>query len=179
MPLTAAVLTTALVAAMTAAISIGSVTVPFGQVWTVVLHYVSGHGASSDAATDQIVWTFRTPRVVLAAVVGAGLAVAGGVLQTLVANPHADPTVLGFSSGASVGAVLVITLGGAAAGGLGVAGAAFVGALAAGVLVFVLGQRGGRLAPTRLVLAGVAVGYVLLALTSFLQLRPPRPSCGP
>lgn len=156
---------------MTAAISIGTVTVPFGQVWSVVLHHVSGHGTTGDPATDQIVWTFRTPRVVLAAVVGAGLAVSGGVLQTLVANPLADPTVLGFSSGASVGAVLVITLGGAAAGGVGVAGAAFVGALAAGALVFALGQRAGRLAPTRLVLSGVAVGNVLLAATGFLQLQ--------
>ena len=161
----------ALAAAMTAAISIGSVTVPGGQVWRIVLHHVTGRGATGDAATDQIVWTFRTPRVLLAAVVGAGLAVAGGVLQTLVANPLADPTVLGFSSGASLGAVLVITAGGATLGGVGVAGAAFLGALAAGLLVFSLGQRSGRLAPTRLVLAGVAVGYVLLAATSFLQLR--------
>ncbi|MFJ7198050.1 MULTISPECIES: FecCD family ABC transporter permease [unclassified Streptomyces] len=153
------------------AIGIGAVNVPVGDVWTVVVHHITGQGPVDDVALDQIVWQFRTPRVVLAAVVGAGLAVSGAVLQTLVSNPLADPTVLGFSHGASLGAVLVITLGGAGLGGLGVSGAAFVGALVAGALVFALGRRAGRLAPTRLVLAGVAVGYVLLSATSFMQLR--------
>ncbi|MFF3371662.1 FecCD family ABC transporter permease [Streptomyces sp. NPDC002680] len=158
---------------MVVAVSIGAVNIPVGDVWGILLHHITGRGTTGDPALDQIVWTFRTPRVLLAALVGAGLAVVGAVLQTLVSNPLADPVVLGFSYGASLGAVLVITLGGAALGGLGglgVSGAAFVGALAAGVLVFALGQRRGRLAPTRLVLAGVAVGYVLLSLTSFVQL---------
>jgi len=159
-----------LVAVMVAAVSIGAVNIPVGDVWGILLHHLTGRGTTGDPALDQIVWTFRAPRVGLAALVGAGLAVAGAVLQTLVSNPLADPVVLGFSYGASLGAVLVITLGGAALGGLGVSGAAFVGALAAGVLVFALGQRRGRLAPTRLVLAGVAVGYVLLSVTSFVQL---------
>ncbi|MDX3386998.1 iron ABC transporter permease [Streptomyces niveiscabiei] len=154
-------------------ISVGAVTVPVGDVWTIVLHHVTGVGAPpSDPALDQIVWTFRTPRVLLAALVGAGLAVCGAVLQTVVSNPLADPIVLGFSYGATLGAVLVITLGGGAAlAGLGVSGAAFLGAVAAGAVVFALGRRQGRLAPTRLVLAGVAVGYVLLSATSFVQLQ--------
>ncbi|WP_455711107.1 FecCD family ABC transporter permease [Streptomyces mirabilis] len=158
---------------MVVAVSIGAVNIPVADVWGILLHHVTGRGATGDPALDQIVWTFRAPRVALAALVGAGLAVAGAVLQTLVSNPLADPVVLGFSYGASLGAVLVITLGGVALGGLGglgVSGAAFVGALAAGALVFALGQRQGRLAPTRLVLAGVAVGYVLLSVTSFVQL---------
>ena len=162
-----------LVAVMVVAVSIGAVNIPVADVWGILLHHLTGRGATKDPALDQIVWTFRAPRVALAALVGAGLAVAGAVLQTLVSNPLADPIVLGFSYGASLGAVLVITLGGAALGGLaglGVSGAAFVGALAAGALVFALGQRRGRLAPTRLVLAGVAVGYVLLSMTSFVQL---------
>ncbi|MFC8428139.1 FecCD family ABC transporter permease [Streptomyces sp. NPDC057253] len=158
---------------MIVAISIGAVNVPLGDVWSIVLHHVTGAGpVPSDPALDQIVWNFRTPRVVLAALVGAGLAVTGAVLQTVVANPLADPVVLGFSYGATLGAVLVITLGGGAAlAGLGVSAAAFLGAIVAGALVFALGQRRGRLAPTRLVLAGVAVGYVLLSATSFVQLQ--------
>ncbi|MEX3106287.1 iron ABC transporter permease [Streptomyces sp. ST1020] len=154
-------------------ISVGAVTVPVGDVWTIVLHHVTGASTPpSDPALDQIVWTFRTPRVLLAALVGAGLAVCGAVLQTVVSNPLADPIVLGFSYGATLGAVLVITLGGGAAlAGLGVSGAAFLGAVAAGAVVFALGRRQGRLAPTRLVLAGVAVGYVLLSATSFVQLQ--------
>ncbi|GAA0437813.1 iron ABC transporter permease [Streptomyces luteireticuli] len=153
------------------AVSIGAVDVPLGDVWRIVLNHVTGGGASGDPALDQIVWNFRVPRVVLAALVGAGLAVSGVVLQAVVANPLADPYVIGVSSGASLGAVLVITLAGGALGGLGVSGAAFLGAIAAVVLVFLLGQRRGRLAPTRLVLSGVAVGYVFLAATSYLQLQ--------
>ncbi|AXG80412.1 FecCD family ABC transporter permease [Streptomyces paludis] len=157
---------------MVVSVSIGAVTVPVGEVWRIVLHHASGRGATADPALDQIVWSFRAPRVVLAALVGAGLAVSGAVLQAVVSNPLADPTVLGFSSGASLGAVIVIVLAsGATLGGLGVSAAAFLGALAAGALVFVLGRRGGRMAPTRLVLAGVAIGYVFLSATSFLQLQ--------
>ncbi|MGW7169692.1 FecCD family ABC transporter permease [Streptomyces sp. NPDC054884] len=156
---------------MMVAISIGAVSVPLGDVWRIVLRHLGGGGATGDPALDQIVWNFRTPRVVLAALVGAGLAVSGVVLQAVVANPLADPYVLGVSSGASLGAVLVITLTSGALGGLGVSSAAFVGAVGAVVLVFLLGQRGGRLAPTRLVLSGVAVGYLFLAATSYLQLQ--------
>ncbi|KUO17379.1 FecCD family ABC transporter permease [Streptomyces dysideae] len=156
---------------MMVAVSIGAVTIPLGDVWGIVLHHLGGGGATADPALDQIVWNFRTPRVVLAALVGAGLAVSGVVLQAVVANPLADPYVLGVSSGASLGAVLVITLTSGALGGLGVSSAAFAGAVVAVVLVFLLGRRGGRLAPTRLVLSGVAVGYLFLAATSYLQLR--------
>ncbi|MFY1679261.1 MULTISPECIES: FecCD family ABC transporter permease [unclassified Streptomyces] len=157
---------------MIAAIGIGAVDIPVGDVWAVVRHHVTGGGAlPTDPALDQIVWEFRTPRVVLAALVGAGLAVAGAVLQTVVSNPLADPTVLGFSYGATLGAALVITLGGGAVlAGVGVSAAAFLGAVLAGALVFALGRRGGRMAPVRLVLAGVAVGYVFLSATSYVQL---------
>ncbi|MEW2299240.1 iron ABC transporter permease [Streptomyces sp. NPDC006655] len=156
---------------MIVAISIGAVTVPVDEVWRIVWHHLTGSGTAADPATDQIVWNFRTPRVVLAALVGAGLAVSGVVLQAVVANPLADPYVLGVSSGASLGAVVVITATGGALGGLGVSSAAFLGAGAAVALVFLLGRKGGRLAPTRLVLSGVAVGYLFLAATSYLQLR--------
>ncbi|MFH8442141.1 FecCD family ABC transporter permease [Streptomyces sp. NPDC018026] len=158
---------------MIVSIGVGAVNVPVGDVWHIVVHHVTGSGtAPPDPALDQIVWNFRAPRVVLAALAGAGLAVSGAVLQSAVANPLADPTVLGFSYGATLGAVLAITLGGSvAAAGLGVSTAAFLGAMVAGALVFALGQRRGRMAPTRLVLAGVAVGYVFLSATSFVQLQ--------
>jgi iron complex transport system permease protein len=165
------VLLAVLLGAMIVAISIGAVTVPVGDVWRIIWHHLTGGGTVTDPAMDPIVWNFRTPRVVLAALVGAGLAVAGVVLQAVVANPLADPYVLGVSSGASLGAVLVITLTSGALGGLGVSSAAFLGAAAAAALVFLLGQKQGRLAPTRLVLSGVAVGYLFLAATSYLQLR--------
>ncbi|MDX2527578.1 iron chelate uptake ABC transporter family permease subunit [Streptomyces europaeiscabiei] len=88
-----------LVAVMVVAVSIGAVNIPVTDVWSVLVHHVTGQRATGDPALDQIVWTLRAPRVALAALVGAGLAVAGAVLQTLVSNPLADPIVLGFSYG--------------------------------------------------------------------------------
>ncbi|WP_214417204.1 FecCD family ABC transporter permease [Sphaerisporangium fuscum] len=171
LPLQAAVLTAVLVGLALVAAGIGSVDVPVARSFDVVTGHLTGHTAGLDPVQDQIIWQYRLPRVLLAALTGAGLSVAGVVLQALVLNPLADPYVLGVSSGASLGAVLVLTLGSGVAGGLGVSSAAFAGAMAAALLVFALGQRAGRLAPTRLVLAGVAVGYVLLAATSYVQLQ--------
>ncbi|MDJ0340895.1 iron ABC transporter permease [Streptomyces sp. H10-C2] len=156
---------------MMVAVGIGAVSVPLEDTWHIVLAHLGGGSFTGDPVQDQIVWNFRIPRVLLAALAGGGLAVAGVVLQAVVANPLADPYVLGVSSGASLGAVLVMTMTTGALGGLGVSSAAFAGAVAAVALVFLLGQRGGRLAPTRLVLSGVAIGYLFLAATSYLQLR--------
>lgn len=165
------VLAAVLIAVMLAAVGVGSVRIPLGDSWRIVTGHLTGSTGGLDPVQDQIVWRFRVPRVLLAALAGAGLAVAGVVLQALVGNPLADPYVLGISSGASTGAVLVMTGAGAAAGGIGVSAAAFAGAAAATVLVFVLGQRGGRLSPLRLVLSGVAVGYLFTAATGYFQLK--------
>ncbi|WP_245856252.1 FecCD family ABC transporter permease [Actinoalloteichus hoggarensis] len=173
LPPLAAALSVLLAVAMLVAIGIGSVDIALSDAWQVIVDRVAGR-PPADVVDDQILWTYRVPRVLLAALCGAGLSVAGVVLQAVVANPLADPYILGISSGASVGAVLVMTAtSGVFAGlaGLGVAGAAFLGALLAVVLVFALGRHGGRLVPTRLVLAGVAVGYLLAAVTSFIQLQ--------
>jgi iron complex transport system permease protein len=164
-----------LVAALIAGISIGTVTLPISDIWSVVGHHL---GVVSDAPSkvqDQIVWEFRTPRVLLAAVVGAALSVAGACLQVLARNGLADPYVLGVSSGASLGAVVVLAYGSGVVGGLGVTGAAFVAATLTLFVVYVLAQRSGRVGPSRLVLAGVAVSYLATAGTSFIQLYS-RPS---
>jgi iron complex transport system permease protein len=158
----------ALVVALLVSVSVGTVTVPLGRVWAVIGAHLFGNPATLPKLDEQIVWQLRAPRVLLAAVVGAALSTGGAVLQALVRNPLADPYVLGISSGASLGAVAVIGLGIAA--GLGVGGGAFAGAVAATVAVFVLAQRGGRLTDTRLVLAGVAIGYLAMAGTSLVQL---------
>lgn len=159
----------ALVLAVLVSISIGTVTLPLDRVWTVIAAHLTGRTDGLDVLDVQIVWDLRTPRVLLAAVVGAALAACGAVLQAMVRNPLADPYVLGVSSGASLGAVAVLGLGVGA--GLGLAGGAFVGAGAATVAVFVLAQRSGRLADSRLILAGVAVGYLATAGTSLVQLN--------
>jgi iron complex transport system permease protein len=120
---------------------------------------------------DRIVWTIRLPRVLLAALAGGGLSIAGATLQACIRNPLADPYVLGVSQGASVGAVVVIVFGSAALGGIGPSGAAFAGALLATGAVFLLGRRAGQFSPIRLLLSGVALGYLCVSVTSFLELK--------
>lgn len=111
----------------------------------------------------------RFPRVLLAALVGAGLAVVGVSVQALVRNPLADPYLLGISSGASVGAAAAIVLGALSwLGSFAVAAGAFAGALAAVAVVLALAAEGGLLAPLRLILTGVAVFSVGNAITFLL-----------
>ena len=178
-PLVIGLLTT-LFGAIVLAVAIGAVRVPFSTVVGVILNHLAPGvlPVSWNATDDQIVWVFRLPRALLAMIVGAALSISGTVLQAMVRNPLADPYIFGVSSGASVGAVAVLTLGAAVVGGISLALAAFSGALVTMTLVYVLAQQGGRAAPTRLVLAGVAVGYVLSAVTSFLVLRASGPGQG-
>ncbi len=166
-----AVLTVLLAGAVVVAVGIGSVHVPVADVVDVVLRRF-GLAVDASVVDDRIVWQLRMPRVLGAAATGAGLAIAGAVLQSLTRNDLADPYLLGISGGATVGAVSVIVLGvGVAglAGGAALGTGAFVGALVALVLVLVLATgRGGDLPPARTVLAGVAVGQVCAACTSFV-----------
>ncbi|GLV83082.1 ABC transporter permease [Streptomyces lavendulae subsp. lavendulae] len=164
-------LAAALAASAVAGLALGPVRIAPGRVLDLLL---AGPGARGGAFAS-IVWDVRMPRVLLGAVVGAGLAVTGTVLQALVRNRLADPFLLGASSGASAGAVLVIVFGAAAGagavgalGGAGVSLAAFAGSMAALVTVYALARRGGTMTTGRLILAGVAVQYVLSALTSLV-----------
>ena len=122
-----------------------------------------------DPATVKVVWDLRVPRMLLGALVGAGLAVAGGAIQVAVRNPLGDPFLLGVLAGGSTGAVSVIVLGSDPTGGLTVSAAAFVGAVLAMSMTFLFGRSGNRLPPVRVVLAGVAVAYLFSSLTFYLQ----------
>lgn len=119
-------------------------------------------------AQDSIVWQLRAPRVLLGALVGAGLALVGGALQAVTRNPLADPHLLGVSSGAAFGAVIVVLYLGEYAGLLSLPLAAFAGALASMLLVLAIASRGGRLESDRLLLAGVAVSFMMMAASNLL-----------
>lgn len=124
---------------------------------------------AGEATTYRILWEIRTPRVLLAALVGAGLSTVGVAVQALVRNALADPFVLGVSSGASVGAVGVTVTGGLAALGVhAVSAGAFVGALAASAVVYAASADKGALSPLRLVLTGVALSFGFQALMSVI-----------
>ncbi|QGZ65195.1 FecCD family ABC transporter permease [Paraburkholderia acidisoli] len=139
-----------------------------------VLHAIAAHvldGVPASATNDAIVWEIRLPRVLLGALVGAALALAGAVLQAATANRLADPHLLGVSAGASVGAVAATLWLGAAWGALTLPGCAFAGALAATALVIACGTHGTRhrqFDAQRLLLAGVAISFVLMALANLL-----------
>ncbi|MEU4803558.1 iron ABC transporter permease [Actinosynnema sp. NPDC023587] len=129
---------------------------------------------ASEAGAYRIVWDIRLPRVLLAAVVGAGLSVVGVAVQAMVRNALADPYVLGISSGASVGATAVATTGLFATLGIyALSTAAFLSALAAMALVYLAARRGG-LTPLRLVLTGTAMAYGFSAIAMLLVFRAPR-----
>src|SRR6478752_5952476 len=119
-------------------------------------------GRTWTQATETIVWELRLPRVLTAAVVGAGLAIAGATFQGIVRNPLADPYVLGASSGAALGAALAILLPvGITVFQFGLVNVwAFIGALGAALLVFRLGGGGGAGGLTRLLLTGYAGGSI-------------------
>lgn len=170
------VLLVLLVVSICAGVTLGTVSVPPDRTVAILIsHLVPGaHLHGYTVVQDQFVWEFRTPRVLLAAIVGAGLAIVGTVMQAVVRNPLADPYVLGVSSGAGFGAVLAFLVLGASRGGLQYA-ASFLGALAALALVLALAGERGRLSPGQVVLVGVSLAYIFNALTFFLIYRSDDP----
>lgn len=158
------------VGVMVLGVAAGPTAVPPGDVVRIVVAHLTGRPVDPALIVDEsIVWQIRAPRVVLAATVGAGLALAGAALQAVVRNVLADPYVLGINSGASCGAAAALLFGlGAGFGDYALQTCAFLGAAAASALVFAVARGSGRLSSLRLLMSGVAVGYALAACTSFL-----------
>jgi iron complex transport system permease protein len=150
-------------------LGVGAVFLPPGRVLAVLLH-PSGLGVNS---TDMaIVHDLRLARVLLAALIGAGLAAAGAAFQGLFRNPLADPYVVGASGGAALGASLAIVFGltWRFAGFGPVPMAAFAGALLAVFIVYFIAEVGGRASAIELLLAGAALSTLLAAITSLLMM---------
>jgi iron complex transport system permease protein len=123
---------------------------------------------SAQHPSAEIVLGIRMPRVLLAALVGAGLGSAGALLQALLHNPLADPYVLGISGGAALGGVVALALGlGGGLAGLGVPLCAFAGALGATALLYAIAGAGGRAPAHSLLLTGVVLNALASALIVF------------
>ncbi|MCX7806124.1 MAG: iron ABC transporter permease [Planctomycetota bacterium] len=122
---------------------------------------------SREPGASGILWDLRLPRVLLGALVGAGLCAAGASLQCVLRNPLADPFILGVSGGAAFGAVLVIVSGG---GSLSAGAGAFAGALATMMIVYGGGAYGANVGPHGLLLTGVVVNALMGAAVTFLTL---------
>ena len=148
------------------AITIGPADLSVREVFSVVGQHLGLGDAGVTRIRDGIVWELRLPRTLLAAICGAGLAICGAIMQSLLRNPLADPFVLGISSGASTGAVMVVVLG-VGGGILTLSTGAFVGAVVAFGMVLLLAAGAGG-TPDRVVLAGVAATQLFSALTSFI-----------
>jgi iron complex transport system permease protein len=164
-------LVAAAVLVLVSAVSLGRGDFPIGLVD--VLRTLAGAGEQSQSF---VILELRAPRIVVGALVGVALGLAGALFQTFARNPLASPDVLGITMGASVGAVAAIVLAGGAGpagvalGGLGVPVAALLGALLAGGLLLLLTWRAG-IDGYRLVLVGIALWSVATAVTDWLLTR--------
>ncbi|WP_223651089.1 FecCD family ABC transporter permease [Hymenobacter psoromatis] len=145
-------------------LGVGSYSTSYGFILKTLRHYDPADPA------QLVLVQLRLPRLLLAWLAGASLALSGYLLQTLVTNPLADPYLLGTASGASLGAIVAylfypaLTLGGLYLPPL----AALVGGLLATALVVAIGSRRGRVRPAPLLLGGVAVGALAAALGSLI-----------
>jgi len=158
-----------LLVTMTLGVAIGSVPLSPAAVWDVIAAHLAGHPSYSVA--DAIVWQIRLPRVLLAAVVGAALTIAGTVVQVLVRNALADPFLLGVSSGASVGATSVLLFGAFASLGVwAISAGSVLGAL--GAMACAVSARLGRLAQVSGRARDARYGLALAALMVALALGP-------
>lgn len=168
-----------LAVSMTIAITLGSVDIHFATVWKIALSHLPlvGDWVQVDwsKAEQTIIWEIRFPRVLLGAIVGAGLSVVGVAIQALVRNSLADPYILGVSSGASVGATLVILFGAFSLyGQYALSIGAFLGSLLSIILIFSLSRMGGQNSAVRLLMAGIAVSAILSAVTSLIIFSAPN-----
>lgn len=151
---------------------IGSVNIPLADIFTTFFD-----SKNADGTVSAIIFQYRLPQAVTASLSGAALAVAGLLMQTLFRNPLADPTILGISSGASLGVALVILLTGNIAGAavsslgwwstIGVSMAAFLGACFVLLLILAISSRLGSM--TTLIIAGIMIAYLTGSITDILK----------
>ena len=155
-----ATLSCVLLAVALVALGTGTYPIGFGQVWAVFA------GRMDDIA-ELVVLDYRLPRLLAGIGCGAALGAAGAIFQSLLRNPLATPDIIGFTAGASCGAIAVIALTGTATWLL---AGALTGGFAAAALVFALAWRDG-LSPYRLILTGIGISFTLVAFSDYLLTR--------
>lgn len=160
----------ALLASLSIAVSVGAISVPLETVWGILINKIAPDLITPDwsKGREAIVWDIRFPRSILACFVGAGLAMVGASLQAVTRNPLADPHLLGISAGGAFGAILALLHTGLFIGLLTVPLLAFLGALGATLLVLAVSQFAAATSASRLVLAGVAVSFIVMSAANVL-----------
>jgi iron complex transport system permease protein len=124
---------------------------------------------TADEVSRQILFSIRAPRSVVAILMGMALGASGAVLQGILKNPLADPYILGISSGASLAAALGIMAGAAFVGTFTIPLLAFIGAIATGIMVGIMGWQRGGLWPERILLAGVGLSFLFSAMLMLIM----------
>jgi iron complex transport system permease protein len=159
-----------LLGSLSIAISVGAVAIPLETVWGILINKIAPNTVTIDWSDgrEAIVWDIRFPRAILACFVGAGLAMVGASLQAVTRNPLADPHLLGISAGGAFGAILALLHTGLFIGLLTVPLLAFMGALGATLLVLAVSQFASATSADRLVLAGVAVSFIVMSAANVL-----------
>jgi iron complex transport system permease protein len=150
------------IAALLFSVLAGASPLPPQDVWWALVHPHAG----GDAVT--IVWQLRLPRIAIAVLAGAGLAISGALLQGMLRNPLVDPFLTGVSAGAAAGIVASIVAGVAAAW---VPGVGFIAGIATAALVASLARRGSGIDATRLILAGVSLSSLFSAFIALVLVR--------
>ena len=168
-----------LLISLSIAVSVGAVSVPASTVWGILANKVSPDLFVPiwSQGREAIVWEIRFPRALLAMMVGSGLAIVGAALQAVTRNPLADPHLLGISSGGAFGAIFALLHSGLFLGLLTVPLLAFAGALLATAIVLGVSRIADATSADRLVLAGVAVSFIIMAAENgLIFLGDPRAS---
>jgi len=147
-------------------VGIGDLPIPLSTTFYAITNRLGWTVIELNRINETVIWDYRLSRALVAAFCGAGLALSGAIMQSLLRNPLAEPYVLGISAGASTGAVAVVILN-IGAGAVSLSAGAFAGAFAAFFFVALLsnGTRGGA---DRTILAGVAASQLFNAATSYV-----------
>ncbi|MBQ7621385.1 MAG: iron ABC transporter permease [Candidatus Methanomethylophilaceae archaeon] len=151
-------------------LSVGSYPIDFIDVYNIVIDHLLHLDDPLSSTDERVVWNTRMPRLMFAIVAGAGLAVAGAAMQSMMKNPLADPYTTGISSGASFGAVIAIAFGisiGSTSTGTTIL--AFIFALVPATVILLLSTFK-TTTPSMMILAGLSVMYIFNAMTQYIML---------
>ncbi|WP_019644519.1 FecCD family ABC transporter permease [Novispirillum itersonii] len=151
-------------------VGVGDLRIPLTTTFYAITNALGWTAEPLNRIHETVIWDYRLSRSLVAACCGAGLALSGAVMQSLLRNPLAEPYVLGISAGASTGAVAVVILGvgfGAGLGAASLSAGAFAGAFAAFAFVALLSD-GTRSGADRTILAGVAASQLFNAVTAYI-----------
>ena len=169
------VLVAILAASIVITSTMGAIGVSLQDAYAVLMHHLFGmplpEALAAGGPVEKVVWSLRFPRIILGVVAGAGLALAGVVMQASVQNTLAEPYILGISSGASCGATCAIMLGAGAVHVVGISSVplfSFIGSTIATIGVLLLASTGGHMTSSKLVLSGMILNALFTALSNFI-----------